>query len=79
MGESSWGALVLGPGHFPTPYGDAVAHAARRKFQPKIRPIRCVRRIVKAWPTTEAVEIGADELAVFHADTGIIDQIGHAA
>ena len=27
----------------------------------------------------EAVEIGADELAVFHANAGLIDQIGHAA
>jgi hypothetical protein len=27
----------------------------------------------------EAVEIGADELAVFHANAAIIDQIGHAA
>jgi hypothetical protein len=34
---------------------------------------------VKARPAVEAVEKGADELAVFHADTGIIDQIGHAA
>ena len=27
----------------------------------------------------ETVEIGANELAVFHADAGLIDQIGHAA
>ena len=27
----------------------------------------------------EAIEIGADELAVFHPNASIIDQIGHAA
>ena len=72
-------ALVLGPGYFPAPYGDAVAHAARRKLEPKIRPIGCVRRVVEARLAVEGVEISADELAVFHADAGIIDEIGHAA
>src|SRR5262245_18150296 len=78
MGKSSWRTLVLGPGHFPTPDGNAVAHAARREFQPKIRPVECSRHIVKARPSIEAVEIGADELAVFDADAAIVDQIGHA-
>src|SRR5262249_12178646 len=79
MGESSRRTLVLGPGHFPAPHGDAVAHAARRKLEPKIRPIGCVRRVVEARLAVEGVEISADELAVFHADAGIIDEIGHAA
>jgi len=79
MGKSSRRTLVLGPGYFPAPYGDAVAHAARRKLEPKIRPIGCVRRVVEARLAVEGVEISADELAVFHADAGIIDEIGHAA
>jgi hypothetical protein len=33
---------------------------------------------VKARLTIEAVEIGANELAVLHANAGIIDEIGHA-
>jgi hypothetical protein len=33
---------------------------------------------VEARLTIEAVEIGADELAVLHANAGIIDEIGHA-
>ena len=34
---------------------------------------------MKARLAVEGVEISADELAVFHADAGVIDQIGHAA
>src|SRR5215475_1769509 len=79
MSESSRRTLVLLPGHFPTPDSDTLAHAPRRELQPKIGPIGFVRHIVEARPAVEAVEKGADELAVFHADTGIIDQIGHAA
>jgi hypothetical protein len=30
-------------------------------------------------PAVEVAENGADGLAVFHADTGIIGQIGHGA
>jgi hypothetical protein len=33
---------------------------------------------VEARLTIEAVEIGADELAVLHANAGIVDEIGHA-
>src|SRR5258708_6640334 len=79
MGESSRRTLVRGPGHFPTPHGDALAHAPRRELQPKIRPIGCKRRIVEARHAVEAVEKGADKLAVFHADTGIVAPVGHAA
>src|SRR5215467_142350 len=79
MRESSRRTLVLGSGHFPTPHGYAVAHAARRELEPTVRPIGCVRRIVEARPAVEDIEIDADELAVFHADAGFIDQIGHAA
>ena len=34
---------------------------------------------MKARLAVEAVEIGADELAVLHADAGIVDEVGHAA
>jgi hypothetical protein len=34
---------------------------------------------VEARLTIEAVEIGADELAVLYAKTSIVDEIGHAA
>jgi hypothetical protein len=44
-----------------------------------MRPIGRVRRIMEARPAVEAVDNGADGLAVFPADTGIIDQTGHAA
>src|SRR5262249_35435356 len=79
MGESGRRTLVLGSDHLPTPHSDAVAHAARRELEPKIRPIGCGRGVVEAWLAVEAVEIGADELAVFHADAGVVDQIRHAA
>src|SRR5712691_8026717 len=79
MGKSGRRALVLRPDHLTTPDGDAVAHAARRELEPKIRPIGCARRVVEARLAVEAVEIGTDQLAVFHAHPGIVDQIGHAA
>jgi hypothetical protein len=34
---------------------------------------------VEARLTVDAIEIGADELAVLHAETSIVDEIGHAA
>src|SRR6266498_4068463 len=57
---------------------------AKRRFNQlwsryKIRPIACVGRVVEARLAVEVVEVSADELAVFHANAGIIDQIGHAA
>jgi hypothetical protein len=34
---------------------------------------------VEARLVVEAVEVGADELAIFHADASVIDQIGRAS
>src|ERR1700738_2139153 len=79
MGKSGRRTLVLRPGHFPAPHGNAVAHAARCELKPKIRLIGCMRCIVEARLAVEPVEIGTDELTVFHTDAGIIDQIGKAA
>src|SRR5712691_5999519 len=73
MGKSGRRALVLRPDHLATPDGDAVAHAARRELEPKIRPIECVGRVVEARLAVEAVEIGADELAVFNANPDSIE------
>src|SRR5262249_26607444 len=71
--------VVLRPGHFAAPDRDAVAHATGCELEPKIRPVGCAGRVMEARLAVEAVEIGADELAVFHANAAIIDQIGHAA
>ena len=79
MGESGRRTFAFGPSHFPTPHSDSVAHAARRELEPKICPVGCVRCAVEARLAIEAVEVSTDELAVFHADAGIIDQIGDAA
>src|SRR6516165_3636498 len=79
MGKRGRRTFVLRPGHFPTPYRDSVAHAARGELEPKIRPLGGVRCHVEARLAVEAIEVGTDELAVFHADAGIVDQIGHAA
>ena len=71
--------LARGAMHFARPYRDAVAHAERHEFEPKVTPIRFTSRTVEARLTIEAVEIGADELAVLYAKTSIVDEIGHAA
>jgi hypothetical protein len=42
----------------------------RRELEPKIRPIGCGRSAVEARLAVEAVEIGGNELAVFHAAAG---------
>src|SRR6516225_6922497 len=74
MGESGRRTFAFGPSHFPTPYSDSVAHAARRELKPKICPVGCVRCAVEARLAVEAIEVGTDELPI-----GIIDQIGNAA
>ena len=79
MSKDSGRTLAHGPIHFARPYGDAIAHAARHELKPEVSPIGFMQRVVEARLAIEAVEIGADELAVLHANAGIIDEIGHAA
>ncbi|MGA8001302.1 MAG: hypothetical protein WCA05_06605 [Pseudolabrys sp.] len=76
MGEDGGRTLACGPTHFARPYRDAVAHTARRELETEVSPIGFPQRVVEAGLTIEAVEIGADELAVLHADAGIVDEIG---
>src|SRR5262245_6490647 len=79
MGECGWRTLVLGPSYLPAPHGYAVAHATRCELEPKIRPIGCVRCAVESLLVDKAVEIGTDELAVFHADARVIDEVRYPA
>ena len=71
--------LALGPVHFAHPYADAVTHAARRGLEPAVGPIGFMEGVMEPRLAVETVEIGADELAVLHADAGIVDEVGHAA
>ena len=56
-----------------------VAHAARHELEPQVIPIEFTQRVMEARLTIEAVEIGANELAVLYANAGVIDEVGHAA
>jgi hypothetical protein len=55
------------------PYRDAVAHAPGCGLEPAIGPIGVIVWGMKPGIAIEAVEIGADELAVLQADTGVVD------
>ena len=48
-------------------------------FDPLFVTVARATRVMEARLTIEAVEIGADELAVLHANAGVIDEIGNAA
>src|SRR4051794_40942 len=69
-------ALAYGPAHLARPDGNAVARAARSGLEPGALPIAILR--MKARLAAEAVQVGADELAVLHADAGIVDEVRHA-
>jgi hypothetical protein len=75
MGEDCGRTLARGPTHFACPYRNAVAHAARHELKPKVSPIGFTQRVVEARLAIEVVEIGTDELAVFHANASIVDEI----
>jgi hypothetical protein len=79
MGKDIGRTLAHGPTNFARPDRDAVAHAARHELEPKVIPIRFTQRVMEARLTIEAVEIGANELAVLHANAGVIDEVWHAA
>src|SRR5262249_37298335 len=77
--ERSRRTLSLGSMHFPHPHADAFAHAARAGLEPAIGPIRFKQRVLEFGFAVEFVEIGADDLAILHADAGVVDEIRHAA
>src|SRR5574338_1262632 len=79
MGKNGEGALVCRASNFAGPHGNAVAHAARHELKPKVSPIGGGKRPVKPGLAVETVEIGTDELAILHANAGVIDKIGYAA
>ena len=78
MSEDGGRTLARGPTHFACPHRNAVAHAARHELEPQVSPIGLTQRVVEVRLTVEVVEVGANELAVLHANAGIIDEIGHA-
>src|SRR6266568_3595721 len=79
VAESGRGTFALGSPHLTHPNRDSIAQAARSGLEPATGPIRIRCRAMQARLAVEAVKIGADELAVLHADAGIVDEVGHAA
>src|SRR6516165_8907964 len=79
MRQNSGRTLPYGSSHLAYPYADAFAHVARRELKPLVSPIRLAGGVMETRLAIQVVQIGTDELAVFHADAGIIDQIGDAA
>src|SRR5262245_36665193 len=77
--ENGRRALGLGAMHFAHPYRDAVTHAARRGLKPPVGPIGCMERVMEPRLCVETNEIGADELAVLHADARVVNEIGYTA
>jgi hypothetical protein len=79
MSKDRGRTFTFGATHFAPPYADSFTQTARRVFEPQVIPVGCTERIVESRLTVEAIEIGADELAVLHANAGIVNQKGHAA
>src|SRR5215813_10265835 len=79
MGQDGGGTFVCRASHFAHPHGNAVAHAARHKLEPKVSPIGCTWQLMKPRLAVETVEMGTDELAILHTNASIIDEIGYAA
>src|SRR5206468_11603101 len=71
--------LTRGSTHFAHPYADPFAHAARVSLESAVVPIGVTSWVVESGLAVKAVEIITDELAVFHANAGIVDEVGHAA
>ena len=75
VGERSLAGRLISRVHTEMP-----SHMLRAdELEPEVSPIGFTQRVVEARLAIEAVEIGADELAVLHANAGIIDEIGNAA
>ena len=68
MRQGSGRTLASGSSHLAYPYADSFTHVARRELKPLISPFRLASGVVKTRPTIEVVKIGADELAVLHAN-----------
>ena len=71
--------LAFRAAHFAPPDADSFTQTARRVFETQVVPVRCTQRVVEPRLTVKAIEMGADELAVLHANAGIVNQKGHAA
>jgi hypothetical protein len=65
--------------HLTYPNGNALAETARGSLKPAVGPIQIPQRLMEARLTIEAVEIRADELAIFHPNPGLINEVGNAA
>src|SRR5262245_38026506 len=78
MGKDGGGTFIRRASHFARPHGNAVAHAARHKLEPQVSPVGVKCWLVETRLAVEAVEIGTDELAVFHANASVVDEIRYA-
>ncbi len=79
MRQNSGRTLACGSSHFAHPDTDSFTHVARRELKPLISPISSTSGIVEARLTIQAIEIGADELAILHGNAVIVDKIRHTA
>ena len=79
MSKDGGRTLAFGATHFAPPHAYSFTQTARRVFETQVIPVGCTERVVEPRLIIKAIEIGADELAVLHANAGIVNQKGHAA
>src|SRR5262245_66695191 len=77
MGEDRRRSLARRSAHLAYPYASAFAHVPRDGFDAAVGPVRLAGRM-KARRTVEVLEIGADPLAVLHAEPAVVGEAGAA-
>src|SRR5262249_9555031 len=68
MRQSSGRTLACGSSHFAHPHADPVPHVALRELKPLVSPVRLASGVVKTRLPVQTVKIGADKLAILHAN-----------
>src|SRR5262245_37755034 len=74
-----WPTFVLGSTHLTHPYGRCLRTCCARCLQSAVVPIGLTQWAMEPGLAIKAVEIGTDELALLHANAGVVVEIGHAA
>src|SRR5215471_14447764 len=59
--------FIFGSAHLAPPNANAFAHTPRRELEPLVSPVRLASGIVETRLAIQAIQIGADDLAVLHA------------
>jgi hypothetical protein len=79
MSKQSRRSFVFWSMHLPNPDCDAVTKAPRCSLKPAIGPLGIAYCVVETGLAVKTVEIGANDLTVFHPNSGIINEVGNTA